>query len=257
MNGAAAIYVGKVVHVRLKPKSHRFTYRIFMMLIDLDRLDQAGRLSRFFSVGGFNLLSFRENDHLPSFEADVRLAERAKTLFSQHHIDVVSCRILLLCLPRVLGYAFNPISVFYAVDDHGQIRGLIYEVRNTFDERHAYVVPAAASTETFRHGQEKQFHVSPFLPMDLQYQFSVSTPAKNLFLRIVDIDSSGPLLRTGFSGKHVALSSLTTLKMFFGLPLMTLKVISGIHFEAVRLYFKGMRVYPHPGRRRKARLERS
>jgi uncharacterized protein len=257
MNDAAALYVGKVVHARLRPKPHRFTYRIFMTLIDLDRLDEATGLSRFFSVGPFNLLSFRESDHLPSSQAVAGLAERARALFAQNHIDVSSSRILLLCLPRVMGYAFNPISVFYAVDDYGQLRGLIYEVRNTFGESHAYVVPAAASTETFRHGQGKQFHVSPFLPMDLQYQFSVSTPAKNLFLRIVDFDSSGPLLRTGFSGKHSALSSLTSLKCFFGLPLMTLKVISGIYFEAVRLYFKGMRVYPHPGRGRKPRLERS
>lgn len=257
MNEPASLYVGKVMHARLRPKPHRFTYRIFMTLIDLDRLGEAGRFSRFFSVGRFNLLSFRERDHLPASNAGAPLAERARALFAQRQIDVTACQILLLCLPRVLGYAFNPISVFYAVDGDGQLRGLIYEVRNTFGERHAYVVPAANSKGAFRHVQRKQFHVSPFLPMDLQYQFSVSAPGENLAFRIMDTDSNGPLLCTAFSGKYVPLTSFTALKVFFGLPLMTLKVILGIHYEAARLYFKGIRVHTHPKTGRSARLERT
>jgi uncharacterized protein len=257
MNEPASLYVGKVMHARLRPRTHRFVYRIFMMLIDLERLDEADKLSRFFSVARFNLLSFRERDHLPTSEACGGLAERARTLFSQRQIDVSSCRILLLCLPRVLGYAFNPITVFYAVDGGGRIRGLIYEVRNTFGERHAYVAPAWGTEGPLRHELHKQFHVSPFLPMDLQYQFSVSTPGEKLAFRILEIDAKGPLLSAGFSGRYLALRSFTVIKVFFGLPLMTVKVILGIHFEAARLYLKGVGIHSHPRKRRDARLERT
>jgi len=251
---SAALYVGKVMHARLKPIQHRFAYRIFMMLLDLDRLHEADGLSRLFSVGRFNLLGFHDRDHLPSRprEAHQPLVDRARALFQQHDIDVTTCRILLLCLPRVLGYAFNPISVFYAVGEDGRLHGLIYEVRNTFGERHAYVAAASTSSGPSRHQIRKQFHVSPFLPMELDYQFSVISPGEILALRILESDAEGPVLSTGFSGKHSDVTSRTVLKLFFGLPLVTLKVILGIHFEAARIYLKGLRVHPHPARGRRA-----
>jgi uncharacterized protein len=245
---AAALYVGKILHARLKPVPHRFVYRLFMLLIDLDRLEAAGRLSRFMSVGRFNLFSFHESDHLPAADLEISLATRARELFARDGIDVANCRILLLCLPRVLGYAFNPISLFYAIDARGRLAGMIYEVRNTFRERHAYVVTAFDGVSPCRHEVPKQFHVSPFLPMDLKYNFSVSLPAERLVFRILEGDENGPILSTGFSGRYLELGNLTALRVFFGLPLATLKVILGIHYEALRLYLKGLRVYPHPVR---------
>ena len=245
---AAAFYVGKVLHARLRPVPHRFLYRLFMMLIDLDRVEAAGRLSRFFSIGRFNLFSFHEGDHLPLDSARASLAGRARELFVRDGVDVAGCRILLLCLPRVLGYAFNPISVFYALEVDGTLAGTIYEVRNTFGERHFYVAAASDRAAPFRHALQKEFHVSPFLPMGSTYRFSVTPPSEKLVFRILENDEDGPLLSAGFSGRYLEIGNRTALRVFFGLPLVTLKVILGIHYEALRLYIKGLRVYPHPVR---------
>lgn len=244
----AALYIGKVQHVRLRPRQHRFTYRIFMMLLDLDRLDAAGSICRYFSVGGFNALSFVEGDHLPSrLSENLGLSERARALFAENGIDAEASRIMLLCLPRVLGYAFNPISVFYAIDESGLLQGLIYEVRNTFGGRHVYVVASTNEREAVqRHVVKKRFHVSPFLPMDLEYRFNVRIPHETAIFRIMEHDEEGPILSTGFAGNSMNLTNLNALRVFFGLPLMTLKVILGIHFEAIRLYIKGLRVYGNP-----------
>jgi DUF1365 family protein len=250
-NAAAALYVGKVLHVRLRPKQHRFTYRLFMMLLDLDRLDAAGRMSSYFSVGRFNLLSFHERDHLPSpLAPPASLVERARALFAERGIDVEACRIMLLCLPRVFGYAFNPISVFYAIDESEAPRGLIYEVRNTFGGRHTYVSAGGELDVIQRHALKKQFHVSPFLPMDLEYRFSVALPGETVTFRILEHDAEGPILSTGFAGTLRNLSNPTALGAFFRLPMVTVKVILAIHFEAIRLYMKGLRVYPNPERGR-------
>jgi DUF1365 family protein len=245
---AAALYVGKVLHARLKPIPHRFVYRLFMLLIDIDRIEAAGRLSRFLSIGRMNLFSFYAGDHLPVADSRASLGQRARDLFAREDIDVADCRILLLCLPRVLGYAFNPIAVFYAIADDGSLVGTIYEVRNTFGERHFYVAAASGRASSCRQDLRKQFHVSPFLPMNLKYRFSVAPPAETLVFRILESDENGAVLSTGFSGRYLELGDFTALRVFFGLPLATLKVILGIHYEALRLYFKGLRVYPHPMR---------
>jgi uncharacterized protein len=245
---AAAFYIGKVLHARLRPVPHRFVYRLFMLLIDLDRMEAAGRLSRFLSIGRFNLFSFHEGDHLPVHESREPLAGRVRDLFARDGIDASGCRIQLLCLPRVLGYAFNPIAVFYAITEEGGLAGTIYEVRNTFGERHSYIAAASDKTTPYRHDTLKQFHVSPFLPMNLSYRFSVAPPADTLRFRILESDDDGPLLSAGFSGRYLELGDFTALRVFFGLPLATLKVILGIHYEALRLYIKGLRVYPHPVR---------
>jgi uncharacterized protein len=242
-----AFYVGQVMHARLKPKPHRFKYRTFMILLDLDRLDEAAMRSRLFRINGSAPLSFCERDHLPEGREDGKLAERVRSAFESSGITVVGCRVQILCMPRIFGYAFNPISIFYATDAGGRLRGLIYEVRNTFGERHVYAVGCSGDGPQ-RHALRKRFHVSPFLPMDLEYRFSVSPPGQSLQVRILESDGAGPILSAGFSGKHLEFANRTMFRLFFGLPLVTLKVIVGIHFEALRLYLKGLPVHPRPAR---------
>jgi uncharacterized protein len=242
-----SFYVGQVMHARLRPKSHRFKYKSFMILLDLDRLDEAAARSPLFRTNARGAMSFHESDHLPA-EPGASLAERARSAFSRNGIRVDGCRIQILCLPRVLGYAFNPISIFYATDGDGRLRGVIYEVRNTFGERHVYAAPGSGVHDAARHTVAKRFHVSPFLPMNLAYRFSVSAPGERLQLRIMEGDAEGPILSAGFSGKHLEFANLSIFRVFFGLPMMTVKVIVGIHYEALRLYFKGLPVHPHPAR---------
>ena len=135
----ACLYVGEVMHARLKPFVHRFAYRVFSLLIDLDRLDAAGRLSRVFSVDRGNLVSFRQSDHGP--RDGTPLAAHARALMAEAGRDVEGGRVLLLCYPRIFGYAFNPLAVYFVYDRAGVLAGAIYEVRNTFGQMHTYVAP--------------------------------------------------------------------------------------------------------------------
>ena len=241
---AATLYFGEVRHVRLRPVAHRFVYSVFSLLIDVDRLDDAARKTPLFSIGRFNLLSFRPQDHG---------ACNARPL--REHIDnllrpagIVCNRIFLLCYPRVAGFVFNPLCVYYCYGESGLV-ALVYEVRNTFGEKHSYVAPVAAgeaSEAGVRQSREKLFHVSPFMDMAQQYHFRLQPPGARIGVRILETDARGPIFAATFSGKARALSTSSVLAAFFGLPLMTLKVVAGIHWEALKLWVKGMRLRTRP-----------
>ena len=234
--GPASLYFGQVMHARLKPVGHRFVYSVFCLLIDLDQLPQAGQASRWFSISRFNLLSFQPSDHGDG----TPLRHYAQTLLAP--TGVTYDKILLLCYPRVLGFAFNPISVYFCYAQ-GKISALIYEVRNTFGQKHSYIAPIGdgeLSAAGVRQERAKLFHVSPFMDMDMLYRFRLRPPAETVALRILACDSAGPMLAATFSGQHRALADASVLAAFFGLPLMTAKVVGGIHWEALKLWIKGM-----------------
>jgi uncharacterized protein len=246
-DSAAALYDGQVMHARMKPKAHRFTYRVYSLVIDIGRLDEAADLSRFFSVGRFNLLSFREADHGPGDGSP--LLPYARKLLREAGLAQEPARILLLCYPRVLGYTFNPIAVYFAYDVGGQLTGMIYEVRNTFGEMHTYVAPVMAgelSEAGLRQQRSKLFYVSPFMDLAMTYRFRVRPPAADIALRILETDDTGPILSASFIGGHTTLTNRSVLAAFFRTPFMTLKVVGGIHWEAMKLWFKGIRFVSRP-----------
>ncbi|HUG62104.1 MAG TPA: DUF1365 domain-containing protein [Methylomirabilota bacterium] len=235
----ASLYIGDVMHARMKPVGHRFVYRVANLLIDLDRLDEACQCSRLFSVGRFNLFSFREDDHGPRDGSSLRA-----------HVDRLladaglarPARVLLLCYPRVLGFVFNPISVYYALDADDAPAAMIYEVRNTFGETHTYVAPVEAGDLTaagIRQTRAKRFFVSPFMPMEQRYHFSLLPPGEAVRVRILETDADGPTLAATFVGRRRPLTSRAVAAVFAAMPFHTFKVVAGIHYEAMRLYFKG------------------
>ncbi len=244
---AAALYAGLVMHARLKPKPHRFNYRTYNLAIDLDRLDEAHKASRFFSVGRFNLLSFRESDHGEGAAAG--LAGHARALLARAGLQTPVHRLTLLCYPRVLGFVFNPISVYFAHDRKDRLVGMIYEVRNTFGDMHSYVAPVAEgewSEAGLRQERAKLFHVSPFVGMAATYRFRVRPPAEEVALRILECDERGPLLAATFHGKRRPLGDRAVLAAFVSVPLLTLKVVAGIHIEAMKLWWKGIAFFGRP-----------
>jgi uncharacterized protein len=245
---AAALYFGDVMHARLKPVGHRFSYRVMSLLIDLDRLDIADRQSRLFGVNRAALYSFHERDH---GERDgSSLAAYARRRAAEHGIDLTGGRVLLLCYPRLLGFTFNPLSVYFCTRADGELALTIYEVRNTFGDIHSYVLPVRPGELTaagLRQQQEKLFYVSPFIDMPMRYHFRLSPPAARVKLRILETDRTGPLLAATFHGVRRALSSAQLLRAFFALPLVTLKIVAAIHWEALRLWVKGLRLVPRPG----------
>ncbi|MGO7030973.1 DUF1365 domain-containing protein [Rhizobium ruizarguesonis] len=245
-NAAAALYVGEIMHQRMKPFGHRFRYRVFSLLIDLDRLDEAGGLSVLFSVNRRNLVSFHEKDHADI--GDTSLRAYADRLLAKAGLDRAD-RILLVCYPRILGYVFNPLSVYHAYDAGGTLVAMIYEVRNTFGERHSYICPVGhgeMSESGLRQSCDKLFHVSPFIGMTAHYHFRMLPPGAEIRWRILENDSEGPLLSATFSGRQVPLTSASLLGLTARIPFLTFKIIACIHWEALKLWLKGARYVRRP-----------
>jgi len=242
---AAALYLGEVMHARLKPVGHRFNYRVMSLLIDLDRLDAADRQSPLFGVNRPALYSFNEADHGHRDGSPLRAYAQRRA--SEHGIDLTGGRVLLLCYPRLLGYTFNPLSVYFCYRADGRLALVIYEVRNTFGDIHAYALPVnpgEISDAGIRQVQDKLFYVSPFVEMAMRYHFRVLPPQDCVKLRILETDRDGPLLAATFQGRRRPLNTVQLLRSFFALPLVTSKIIVAIHWEALRLRLKGVRLAP-------------
>jgi DUF1365 family protein len=246
-DAAVSLIPGRVFHARLRPRTHRFSYRVAPILIDLDRLDEADSASGIFSVNRRNLVSFHERDHGPCDGTPLRPYVEAQ-LAARGVVGPLG-RVLLLAYPRCLGFVFNPLAVYCAFDRQDRLVGVLYEVRNTFGERHTYVAPVAPESLTkagLRQRARKAFYVSPFIDLNGAYDFRLQLDEAGVRLRILHSDSDGPLLSTGFAGVRQTLTASSLVAAFGPLPLMTLKVVAGIHWEAMRLWLKGLRLLPRP-----------
>ena len=246
LRNGAALYHGTIMHARLKPFVHRFSYRVFSILVDIDRLDEADRL-RWFSHNRFNLFSFHDCDHGSGDGSPLR--PHIETLLQKVGVTSPCPQILLLCYPRVLGYVFNPLSVYYCCDPAGDIIALVYEVRNTFGGKHAYVAPVTpgqASPAGIRQTGPKKFYVSPFFGMDMAYNFRVQPPGDSINLRILQTEHGKPVFAAGFAGKHKPFCDRNLLQAFARIPFLTLKVIVSIHWQALLLWLKGARFTDMP-----------
>lgn len=243
---AASLYFGNVMHARLKPRPHRFNYKIFSLLIDLDRFEDAGTLSSVFSVNKANLVSFHERDHGPKDGSSLRV--HIDQLLSDGGIEKPA-RVFLWCNPRILGYTFNPLSIYFCENEHGETTALVYQVHNTFGQSHNYVAkvdPAQNADASIRNSADKRFYVSPFLEMDMRYDFRILPPDENLRIRILEHDHEGPILSASFSGERKPLNSRSLIfgaLKTFGLAW---KVTAGIHFEALLLWIKGIKLQKRP-----------
>lgn len=236
---AAHLYHGAVTHRRLRPVGHAFAYRVFSLLVDIDRVSEIDKASRWFSRNRFNLFAFYDADH--AFGVAETVSAGVRTLLKSHGYRADG-RILLLCYPRILGYVFNPLSIFYCHDAHGRLEAALYEVRNTFGGRHSYLMPVEDDAAVIRQSADKKLHVSPFMAMNQAYAFRLSRPGDTLSVFIHQTDDEGPIFNAAFAGRAEAMSDAALLKAFFRYPLMTLKVIAAIHFEAGRLFIKGLRL---------------
>ena len=246
-DAAASLYSGPVMHARMKPVQHRFTYSVYSLLIDIDRLTEAGRLSSVFSISRWNLLSFSPSDHGPRDGTSLRA--HVDGLLATSQVDLSGGRVLLFCYPRVFGFVFNPLSIYYCYDAQAQLVALIYEVRNTFGESHSYVAPIRvqeAGATGVRQDRDKLFYVSPFLDMTMRYHFRLRPPGNELKVRILESDADGPILAATFSGLRSDMTTGALLKAFFAMPLLTFKIVGAIHYEALRLWLKGLRLVKRP-----------
>ena len=236
----SCLYVGSVLHRRLKPKPHRFRYRLFWLLVDLDELAALNRRLRLFSHNKPNLFALYDRDHGRGENAPLR--PQIEALLTAKGIDIQGGSIKLLCIPRTFGYAFNPLSVYYCAKPDSALAAIVYEVHNTFGERHAYVVPVAGDG---RQACAKALFVSPFLPMELRYGFLSPPPRETLSLTIRVSGPDGAALFAGMKGERRPLTDMALLKAGLAVPAAGVKTIAAIHWEALRLWLKGT---PYVGR---------
>lgn len=242
---AACLFDGTVMHQRLKPFGHRFSYGVSSVMIDLGRLAEAAKLSPLFSVNRFNWVSFHEKDHLDAGESD--LLEVARARFRKGGVAAPLARILLVCYPRIFGKVFNPLAVYYGYDASGRLLGLTYEVRNTFGGLHRYVCPVEdgmISEAGLRQQAEKIFRVSPFVEMNMRYHFRMLPPGKEIRWRILETDPDGPLLSATFSGRMKPLTTSTLIALCGKISVLPITILGGIHWEALKLWIKGAKFIP-------------
>ncbi len=238
------IYSGFVTHVRHRPKRHRLKYGVFFMLLDLDELPALDARLALFGYNRAAPFAFHDADHGPRDGTPLRAWVEAQ--LSDAGIDATGGRVQLLCLPRMLGYVFNPLSVYFCYAATGRLRAILYEVHNTFGESHTYVIPVDGDRGVQRHSFDKAFYVSPFLPMDCTYDMAIMPPGERIGVTIAEADSDGPLLAAAFSGEGRVLSDRFLASALFRYPLMTVKVIAGIHWEALKLWRKRTPMFRHP-----------
>lgn len=241
-----SLYSGKIMHARLAPVTHRFSYKMTSMLIDLDRLDEADRSTAIFSVNRSNLVAFHEKHHGPRDGTPLRAyidAIIAKTGLNR------PARIELLCYPTVFGYTFNPLSVYFCHDDADNVIALVYQVHNTFGQSHCYVEPVRPeqrSAAGIRQSRAKRFYVSPFMEMAMTYKFRIRPPAETVALRILEFNKTQPVLSATFHGYKIPANMNHFLRSVLQTIGITWKVTAGIHFEAMRLWLKGLRPIDRP-----------
>jgi len=243
-NVVEGLYRGTVVHARLAPVAHRLSYDVFAILFDCDRLDELDRRLRLFSRNRFNLFSLYDRDHGDG----TKLADHLAGLSRQAGLEGIVVRYMMLCLPRMLGYAFNPITVFYGLDAADRIRLVACEVNNTFGERRTYLLPAEDTGEcTIAAECAKRMHVSPFNGGKGRYGFRFTPPGDKLTVGVTLREDDSPKMRAHFRATRRPLTDAGLIAATLALGWVTVKVIAAIHYEALKLWLKGL-----PVRRRSA-----
>lgn len=241
------LYRGRVFHRRARPRVHAFRYRVFWLLLDLDRLEREPGDPRLLSVGKWNLLSVEPKDHGDGSETPLRAQVDAR--LAEVGVALDGGSVHLLTMPRVLGFVFNPISVYYCRESGGRLAAVIYEVTSTFGERHAYVLPVDDNgSPRFRQACAKALHVSPFIGMEMQYEFRGAMPRRTLALEIDAGDADGLLIATGLKADRRPLTDGEIVDACLALPFSTAKVVAGIHWEAFKLWLKRVPLVPRPGK---------
>ncbi|WP_372741040.1 DUF1365 domain-containing protein [Neptunomonas sp.] len=242
----SCLYKGVVMHHRFRPSKNRFIYRVFCVCLDLDELARLDK-QRFFSVNSFNLFSFHEKDH-GSGKND--LPAHIRALLTERGFASATHNIRLLCYPRILGYTFNPLSTYFCYNSDAELEVILYEVSNTFGSRHTYLLEAKPNTDQVRQRCDKLMYVSPFMPMQTSYNFRIQPPNKRVAVCIRQTERTDsetetqPILHATFTGEYCALNDQSLLSVFFQYPLMTLKVMAGIHWEALKLWRKKLTLQP-------------
>ncbi len=236
MTETVALYVGETTHHRFAPKPHRFAYRLFQLLIDIDKAEQGFAPLRILRAGRWGLMSFAVRDHGPRDGTPLRPWVEAQLLAAGVPASAKTVRVL--CFPRIMGFVFNPLSIFFVYDADERLEAVIYEVNNTFGQTHAYVVPATGDAVE-RHEADKALYVSPFYRVEGGYRFRLTPPGERFDLIIVKQTDGRPDFNARLTAQRRRLTDGALLNLLLAMPLMTMSVVAAIHWQALALWIKG------------------
>ena len=235
----SSIYNGQVIHKRFKPKVHSFKYDVFSLLIDLSELETLDKQVNFFSYNKFNWTSFYDKDH--GDRDGSSLINWVQKNLRKNNISTENIKIKILCYPRIFGFVFNPLSVFYVYNSNENLISILYEVKNTFGEQHTYIFRIEKDANLIQNNCSKKFHVSPFIQMNCNYFFRLLKPGNKISVIIDQYENEDKILYASQDGIRTAFNTKYLIKSFLNHPLMTFKIILAIHYEAFKLWSKGIK----------------
>jgi len=241
----SCIYVGQVRHRRFTPAVHQFKYKLFMMYLDLDELPDLFNRYLFWSYNRKNVACFMRKDYFG--DKDTNLADSIRDYVQQQTGDKPTGSIRLLTHMRYFGHIFNPVSFYYCFNDDETLHSIVAEITNTpWKERRAYVLRVDNNDEIMRFKFNKDFHVSPFNPINQAYDWRLRNPGENLTVHMNVSEAGTKLFDATMIMERKPVSSKVLAQSLFIFPFMTIKVITAIYWQALRLWFKKVQVYDHP-----------
>ncbi|HVY89845.1 MAG TPA: DUF1365 domain-containing protein, partial [Hyphomonadaceae bacterium] len=251
MTAPARLWFGRTAHVREQPFRRGFSHAIAMLEIDVDRLEEASRISPLFGVNRAAVIAFDEKDH-GDRNTSVSLRAWAEARLAEAGVSLEGGAIRLVTFPRVLGYGFAPISLWFGHGPDGKFRGVIYEVHNTFGETHSYV--SAFYPADVRVRSDKEFFVSPFFDVSGQYRFTLRPPTggdveDRMELIVENLGPSGRQHTASLKLRAAALTTPTILNWLVRMPISGIGVMAAIYWQALRLWLKGARYHVKPEQR--------
>ncbi|MDA9653294.1 DUF1365 domain-containing protein [Candidatus Pelagibacter sp.] len=235
----SSIYNGQVIHKRFKPKVHSFKYNVFSLLIDLSELKILNNEVSFFSYNKLNLISFYDKDH--GDRDGSSLIDWVHKNLKKNNITNKNIKIKILCYPRIFGFVFNPLSVFYVYNSEDDLISILYEVKNTFGEQHTYIFRVEKDNNLIQNNCSKKFHVSPFIEMKCHYFFRLLKPGNKISVIIDQYEKGDKILYASQDGIRTDFNTKYLFKSYLKHPIMTFKIIIAIHYEAFKLWTKGIK----------------
>jgi DUF1365 family protein len=240
---AATLYAGTISHVRHSPFRHRFNYRIWMLCIDLDRIDEIARGSRLFAHNRFALTALYDKDH--GRRDGSRLRDYVSHALAQAGLSEYDASIRFVAMPRILGYGFNPISFYFCYNRAGVLGAVLHQVKNTFGGQIAYVLPVDTGSDDIRQSTPKAMHVSPFFDMQGGYRFTLNAPGEDFAVRI-EYGAEVKRLTAAMRLRKIAFSDAALVRLLLQMPFTSLKVVAAIHWQALKLFLRGAKFHGTP-----------